>query len=107
MMERGSVAALAERFADAEILVNNAGATPTGPIEEATEDKWREGLELKVIATALLTRELYLRMCARKRGVIVNVTGNCGAGPDPPRASYVSGTVLTVDGGVSARGHLF
>jgi len=24
-----------------------------------------------------------------------------------PRASYVSGTVLTVDGGVSARGHLF
>ena len=66
-MQAGSVAALAERFGDADILINNAGATPTGPIEEATEDKWREGLELKVIATALLTRELYLRMSARRK----------------------------------------
>ena len=195
LMQRGSPAALAGRFADADILINNAGATPTGPIEEATEDKWREGFELKLIATALLTRELYLRMSARRSGVIVNVIGNCGERPDPeiivatitnsglmaftralgsvspdkgvrvlgvnpgptlterlellmkkksadrtgdserwkelvaplpfgraatpgevadlvvyaasPRASYVSGTVLTVDGGVSARGRLF
>ena len=195
LMQHGAVAALAERFGDADILVNNAGATPTGPIEEATEEKWREGLELKVIATALLTRELYLRMAARRHGVIVNLIGNCGERPDPEiivatitnsglmaftralgsvspdsgvrvlgvnpgptlterlealmrkkaqdrtgderrwtelvaplpfgraatpeevadlvvfaassRATYVSGTVLTVDGGVSARGHLF
>jgi len=195
LMKSGSPAALAERFGDADILINNAGATPTGPIEEATEDKWREGFELKLIATALLTRELYLRMSARRSGVIINVIGNCGERPDPeiivatitnsglmaftralgsvspdkgvrvlginpgptlterlellmkkksadrtgdagrwqelvaplpfgraatpgevadlvvyaasPRASYVSGTVLTVDGGVSARGRLF
>ena len=195
LMQRGAPAALAERFADADILINNAGATPTGPIEEATEDKWRDGLELKVIATALLTRGLYLRMAKRGSGVIVNVIGNCGERPDPeiivatitnsglmaftralgsvspdrgvrvlgvnpgptlterlellmkkksadrmgdagrwkelvaplpfgraatpdevadlvvyaasPRASYISGTVLTVDGGVSARRRLF
>src|SRR2546428_2972891 len=34
LMQRGSPAALAERFGDADILINNAGATPTGPIEE-------------------------------------------------------------------------
>src|SRR2546423_12223866 len=33
LMQRGSAAALGERFADADILINNAGATPTGPIE--------------------------------------------------------------------------
>lgn len=195
MMAKGAPAALAAACADADILINNAGATPTGPIEDATEEKWREGLELKVIATALLTRALYMHMCERKSGVIINVIGNCGERPDPdiiiatitnsglmgftralgsispskgvrvlgvnpgptlterlrllmerkaqdrtgdaarwtelvaplpfgrpatplevadmvvfaasPRASYVSGTVLTVDGGVAYRGHLF
>lgn len=195
MMAKGAVAQLAEECADSDILINNAGATPTGPIEDATEAKWREGLELKVIATAMLTRELYVRMCERKNGVIINIIGNCGERPDPeiivatitnsgmmaftralgsispakgirvlgvnpgptltdrlqllmerkakdrtgdparwaeltaslpfgrpanpvevadmvvfaasPRASYVSGTVLTVDGGVAYRGNLF
>jgi NAD(P)-dependent dehydrogenase (short-subunit alcohol dehydrogenase family) len=79
----GAAAALAAVCADVDILINNAGATPTGPIEEATEDKWREGLDLKVIATVMLAREIYLRMCARRSGVIVNVIGNCGERPDP------------------------
>jgi 3-oxoacyl-[acyl-carrier protein] reductase len=79
----GAAAALAASCADADILINNAGATPTGPIEEATEDKWREGIDLKVIATVMLARETYLRMCAQRRGVIVNVIGNCGERPDP------------------------
>ncbi len=52
MMAKGAPTALAAACADADILINNAGATPTGPIEDATEEKWREGLELKVIATA-------------------------------------------------------
>lgn len=83
LMAKGAVGELAALWGDADILINNAGATPSGPIEEATEDKWREGLELKVIATALLTREMYMRMCKRKSGVIINVIGNCGERPDP------------------------
>lgn len=83
LRESGAPARLGAACGDADILINNAGATPTGPIEEATEEKWREGLELKVIATALLTREFYLRMKERRRGVIINVIGNCGERPDP------------------------
>ena len=191
----GAAERLAEACPDTEILINNAGATPTGPIEHATEARWREGLELKVLATVLLTRAVYAAMVERRSGVILNVIGNCGERPDPDiiiatvtntglmgftralgavspqhgvrvlgvnpgptlterlellmrrkaldrtgaeqgwrglmdplpfghaadpaqvadmvafavsaRASYVSGTILTVDGGVASRGHLF
>jgi len=195
LMAPSAPGSLASACAGADIVINNAGATPTGPIEEATEAKWREGLELKVLATALLTREFYALMTKRRSGVICNVIGNCGERPDPeiiiatvtntgmmgftkalgsvsprhgvrvygvnpgptlterlemlmrkkaadrtgdaerwaelaaplpmgraatpeevadvvvftasPRASYVSGTIVTVDGGVSAVGRLF
>lgn len=79
----GDVMALARACRDIDILVNNAGATPTGTIEQVSDADWREGLDLKVIATVNLTRELYLAMCKRRSGVIVNVIGNCGERPDP------------------------
>jgi NAD(P)-dependent dehydrogenase (short-subunit alcohol dehydrogenase family) len=79
----GGVMTLAKACHDVDILVNNAGATPTGPIENVTDADWREGLDLKVIATVNLTRELYIAMRARRSGVIVNVIGNCGERPDP------------------------
>jgi NAD(P)-dependent dehydrogenase (short-subunit alcohol dehydrogenase family) len=77
------VMALAGACRDVDILVNNAGATPAGPIESVTDAEWREGLDLKVIATVNLTREIYMTMCARRSGVIVNVIGNCSERPDP------------------------
>src|SRR5215472_1562426 len=63
LMAPGAPARLAELCGEADIVINNAGATPTGPIEQTTEAKWREGLELKVLATVLLTKEMYARMC--------------------------------------------
>lgn len=186
---------LAEIARGVDVLVNNAGATPTGRIESVDRAEWDEGLSLKVVATALLTKHAYAAMSARREGVIINVIGNCGERPDPDiiiatvtntgmmgftraigsispangvrilgvnpgptaterlvglmqrkaedrtgdpgrweelmaplpfgraadpaetadmivfaascRASYVSGTILTVDGGVASRGHLF
>jgi NAD(P)-dependent dehydrogenase (short-subunit alcohol dehydrogenase family) len=74
--------ALIEAGQDVDILVNNAGATPTGRIDQVGIDEWREGLELKVIATAALTKGVYAAMCDRRAGVIVNVIGNCGERPD-------------------------
>jgi NAD(P)-dependent dehydrogenase (short-subunit alcohol dehydrogenase family) len=83
LMSTGAAERLAAAASDSDIVINNAAATPTGPIEEAVEAKWREGLELKVIATAMLTRAFYLRMKEQRSGVICNVIGNCGERPDP------------------------
>ena len=65
------------------IPVNNAGATPTGPIEVVTGAQWREGIELKVLSTKLLTGAICRSMCPRRSGLVVNVIGNCGERPDP------------------------
>lgn len=83
LKESGATKKLAEDCQEIDILINNAGATPTGPIELVGMDEWREGLELKVIATVDLTKRFYENMCKRKNGVIINVIGNCGERPDP------------------------
>jgi hypothetical protein len=70
--ELGSLAA---ECADVDILVNNAGDIPGGTIETVDDEKWRHAWELKVFGYIGLTRELYARMKARRRGVIVNVIG--------------------------------
>lgn len=90
MHDREFLARLALSCADVDVLVNNAGATPTGPIESVSAEEWDEGMALKVVATALLTRDIYARMCARGSGVIINVIGNCGERPDP---EIIVGTV--------------
>ena len=84
------VKSLATDCSEVDVLVNNAGATPTGPIETVTAEQWREGMDLKVVATALLTRDIYGFMCKRRSGVIINVIGNCGERPDP---EIIVGTV--------------
>jgi len=69
---------LAAECAEVDILVNNAGDIPGGTIDTVDEAKWRHAWELKVFGFINLTRELYARMKARKRGVIVNVIGMAG-----------------------------
>ena len=71
-----------------DILVNNAGAIPQGTIAELDDATWRQAWDLKVFGFINLTREIYRDMCARKRGVIVNVVGSAG---ERPTAAYIAG----------------
>jgi len=80
---------LAEQCADADILINNAGEVPSGPIESLTEADWRRGYDLKLFGYINLTREMYLRMKERRRGVIINDIGNSGENWD---YNYIAGS---------------
>jgi NAD(P)-dependent dehydrogenase (short-subunit alcohol dehydrogenase family) len=81
--------ALAGRSSDADILINNAGDIPGGPIEQLADADWRRGFELKVFGYITLARELYAHMTARKSGVIINDIGNSGENWD---ANYIAGS---------------
>jgi len=88
MAAPGAAAQLAGAFPDLDILVNNAGAIPGGDIVAIDEAKWRAAWDLKVFGYINLAREMFTRMRAKKRGVIVNVIG---LGGERHNFNYVAG----------------
>jgi len=84
-----NVVALAQACGDVDVLVNNAGAIPSGTLSEIDDGMWRHAWDLKVFGYINLTRELYRRMGERGAGVIVNVIGVAG---ERPRSNYIAGT---------------
>jgi 3-oxoacyl-[acyl-carrier protein] reductase len=76
-----AVEQLAKVCAGVDILVNNAGAIPKGHFEKTTDAGLREAWDLKLFGYLNLARPLYAEMCARGRGVIVNIIGIAGERP--------------------------
>ena len=80
---------LCETYAHTDILVNNAGSIPGGPLEEVSQQRWRNGWELKVFGFINMTRAFYQQMSSRRHGVILNVIGASATGLD---AKYIAGS---------------
>jgi NAD(P)-dependent dehydrogenase (short-subunit alcohol dehydrogenase family) len=82
--------ALVKACGPLDILINNAGAIPHGTITGLDDRTWRDAWDLKVFGFINITREVYRDMCARKRGVIINVVGIAG---ERPAANYIAGSM--------------
>ncbi|GGK07106.1 SDR family oxidoreductase [Pseudomonas matsuisoli] len=79
---------LAEKAAECNILINNAGDIPAGSLSVVTDEAIRTGFDLKVFGYISLSRLFYPKMKG-KDGVIINVIGNSGENWD---ASYFAGS---------------
>jgi NAD(P)-dependent dehydrogenase (short-subunit alcohol dehydrogenase family) len=96
-----------ERFVDAAVarwgrldgLVNNAGKSATGRIDQVSDDEWTADLNLKVLAAARLTRLAVRHLIAAGGGAIVNVLNvgakAPGAASLPTTASRAAGLAIT------------
>ena len=73
-----------------DILINNAGAIPQGTVTGLDDKTLRTAWDLKLFGFINLTREIYGDMCAKKRGVIVNIIGVAG---ERPAANYIAGSM--------------
>src|SRR3977135_4583411 len=93
LSQRGAPEALADEFRDTDVLVNNAGAIPTGDIFAVDEARWRESWDLKVFGYVNLMRAMYAHMRGRGPKVIVNVLG---LGGERPQWRYVCGNAANV-----------
>ena len=85
----GAMQALDAAVGDVDVLINNAGDIPAGPIESLDFEVVRRGFALKVLGYMELTQLVYARMKRMGHGVIVNDIGNSGENWD---ANYIAGS---------------
>jgi len=83
-----AVDACLERFGAVDVLVNNAGTSRQVPLEELTDDDWREQMELHVMAPLRLMRAAVPPMMERGWGRVVNVCSSSGKRPSSSNAAY-------------------
>src|SRR5919206_7835 len=76
------------RLGPLEILVNNAGIMPVGPLEEEDDASVTRQLEINLHAVIHGTREAMRRMRPRDSGHIVNIASLAGRAAAPGLATY-------------------
>lgn len=82
------VDACVERLGRLDIVVNNAGRADAKPLEQLTDQDWRDGLELNFLAAARLSVAAIPVMRAARWGRLVHVASISGREPDPLFAPY-------------------
>jgi NAD(P)-dependent dehydrogenase (short-subunit alcohol dehydrogenase family) len=73
-----ALAKVVQRFGDIDVLVNNAGYSMVGALEETSDQELRTCMETMFFGPAALTRALIPRMRERKTGTVVQLTSMGG-----------------------------
>ena len=77
-----------EALGSIDILINNAGSSPAGRIQDLKDETWAAAFELKFMGYMRCARAVLPEMRAQRWGRIVNVIGRGGHNPS---AGYILG----------------
>ncbi len=94
-----ALSAALETFGTIDILINNAGGSNRGPVEDLTDEDVTNDMRVKVLAPLALVRALLPGMKAQSWGRIINVSAIVGKAPDgtsiPTSLSRAAGITMT------------
>ena len=91
--DRAAIAAIMDRCAPLDVIVNNAGITSTHRFEDLTEAQFRDNFDINTIGTFIVAQEGARRM--RRGGRIVNIASRSFAGA-PQMAHYVASKTAVI-----------
>lgn len=90
LMDENSIDALIEKLDPVEVLVNNAGASQMGPVEEVPIEKVRQLYQLSFFGNIRLIQGVIPKMRKQRQGIIINVTSLASHLPIPFSSIYAS-----------------
>ena len=82
------VTAAEEQLGPMDILINNAGIMPLGPLVEESDDTTRRQVEINIMGVEYGTKIALQRFLGRNRGHLVNVASTAGKNGFPGGATY-------------------
>jgi 3-oxoacyl-[acyl-carrier protein] reductase len=78
-----TIDACVEGLGGVDVLVNNAGSSPTGTIDDVGDEQWQGAFDLKVMGYVRCMRRVLPSMRAQHFGRIINVGGAAGLHATP------------------------
>jgi NAD(P)-dependent dehydrogenase (short-subunit alcohol dehydrogenase family) len=95
---RSAVAGVVERFGGLDILINNAGISAVGTVEDNDDDEWARVLDVNVVGMARATRAALPHLRASEHAAVVNLCSIAALNGLPQRALYSAskGAVLAL-----------
>jgi NAD(P)-dependent dehydrogenase (short-subunit alcohol dehydrogenase family) len=95
---RAAVAGVVERFGGLDVLINNAGISAVGTVEDNDDDEWARVLDVNVVGMARATRAALPHLRASDHAAVVNLCSIAALNGLPQRALYSAskGAVLAL-----------
>ncbi len=103
---RHAITAAAERFGRIDVLINNAGQSAAGRVEEVDLDAFRQIVELNVFGPVAAMQAAIPFMRANGGGVIVNISSNVSKMQIPGLGAYAATKAALNMLSATARGEL-
>ncbi len=100
------LAQVEERVGPLDVLINNAGIMPVGPLLEESDDTARRIIDIDLHGVIFGTKLAMERMVPRGRGHIVNIASQAGKGGFPGVATYCAAKHAVVGFSEAARAEL-